>query len=311
MTSGPAAALALLPWVVAAGLAGCGADPATPEDAVRETMAEYENAIRGGDGQRYWSTFSGDAREEAGATDDFSFPPRADYRVNVTEVRVRETTAAAFAARGEGEDAEYEAYFLVKEPDGFRIRRITGGNEPIDPVTFLPPETGRFLAAGQPWDRVARAGAESSGPHWQLARDESFAYARLAFAEPLPAPGQPLPGAYVTQEDLGVSFPPARIAVGASSPATVFTVRVGPTATGHFRKGESSYSLTYSVHVSSADEPGVFSAFVTSRDPLFVMEPSAFRIHLPLEALGATPDDAIHLTTGSGPEEITLPATAF
>jgi hypothetical protein len=212
---------AILVWFMAlacgAALAACDRGS---EASVRRVIEDHDQLLRDGDGEGYWSLFSRRARQEAGLVGPeallrLTLVARPERVRTVQGVLVRAHTAAVFTRFVDAGQTHYGADRLVRESGEWRIDRQVVSTTPFTAAYFLPPEGGRFMGAGAPWDRVAPITDPEVGrpdqpkASWQLARDEAFVYLRASYAKELPPVGERLEGGATSLDLLG--FGPASI----------------------------------------------------------------------------------------------------
>jgi hypothetical protein len=283
-----------------------------PEAAVRAVIEHHDQMIREGDGDGYWSLFSRRARQEAGlsgpeALQKLTLVAQPQRVRTIERVLVRAHTAAVFTRFSVGGETHYGADRLVRESGDWRIDRQQVAPTPIMAAYFLPPEGGRFLGAGTPWDRVTpitdpEAGRpEQPKASWQLARDEAFVYLRASYAKELPTLGEQLPGEVTSLDQLG--FGPATIEAVVTRPLVkparvTITFEASARTAIKFRPERTTVNtLDYTVTVESPSG-GLWTGSLRGDQSLFALAGNAFVLRLPLEALGAGPDANVSLEFG-------------
>jgi hypothetical protein len=312
---------AILVWFMAlacgAALAACDRGS---EASVRRVIEDHDQLLRDGDGEGYWSLFSRRARQEAGLVGPeallrLTLVARPERVRTVQSVLVRAHTAAVFTHFVDAGQTHYGADRLVRESGEWRIDRQVVSTTPFTAAYFLPPEGGRFMGAGAPWERVAPITDPEVGrpdqpkASWQLARDEAFVYLRASYAKELPPVGERLEGGATSLDLLG--FGPASIEAVITRPMqkpTRVSITFEATAKGAVK------FLPERTHVDTLDytvtvEPHAGGSWTGSLraehggddggdQSLFELRGNAFLVKLPLEALGAGPDANVSLEFG-------------
>jgi hypothetical protein len=284
-----------------------GAKPPASEQSVVETYRKMEQADRKGDTDLWFSlrdkkTLEGmspavrDAIRKGGRS-------RPSVRYEPVTVRVQSDRAVLIGKVTDpvGGTTQYQSVLFVVEGGGWKVAREQWSESPIDPFVLhgmLPPESGSFVRAGQPWKRLGYAdiNAEIVGKKdvvWKLQAtfDESFVYIRYEWPSPIPAPGAKLKPELANAGKTG--GPP-------SPPAMQIKLRgLGPeydsgqhdltvSATDVVSSGGGTPSVNYSMTVKNAggDDLFEFSLGNDSAGRLLTVQERSIEVRVPVGGFG-------------------------
>ena len=294
-----------------------------PRDQVLAVFNEYGEALRTGNGARWFDTQFPEVRN-----DDFAqqliergLPPRPDLELRAEDVVVQMEEAAVFGKWVTSEGIEELAIGFVLEDGAWKINKQLSANSPIHRPAFLPPPPGRFTAAGSPWAQVPECNLqaltqEGVGENWsaKFILDDSFLYLRLTSNQAIPPEGEVLDGPSTSLSDLGVPFIPGlQIASANTAEDTSNTnprIVVGAVVSSTGFGSDSVRSLDYSVALQ--DMGGIiFGTHATNDDGFIVIEEHEIDVRIPLVSLGPKSDDAITLAVGNSTPRVSCAVAVF
>jgi hypothetical protein len=169
---------------------GCRAQ--RPEDEVLAVYKAMEKAEQSGDADGFIGLWSRETVSNAEGMRPY-IRPRPDVLYKSSRVFVQGDEAALLGQSGPD---QFQIMRFVREDGRWKIKDQVFGDKAPHPdsvYAMIPPATGAFARAGEPWPSVTpafdAAGAGRQG--WQLRAtyDESFLYIRIESSKPIPAPG--------------------------------------------------------------------------------------------------------------------------
>ena len=300
---------AILLTVLALLSAACQKPDIHSGEAVRDATTQYVKAIKDGDAAAFRDIHSAAQRPAFDA--DFvkqGFPPRKDFDFKIEGVLLRQQSAGVFGRHIDngkpGENGQW------------KLDRQLGSNSPIHRPAFVPPEGGRFIAAGQPWKDVpaqdmSALAAGDFAYELQAVRDESFLHLRLAFKNPLPLPDSPLLDDPALMSAQLPDISPRALRITAPGAAGYFEVVFDTTTITHFRNGRNSFALGYSVALHGPDNKTIFYANAGAEEQLFAVGAHEIIARIPLESLGAGADTAYTVGVTQTDNKVELSAARF
>lgn len=171
-------------------LIGCQAQ--RPEDQVGAVYKQLEKAAQSGDANAFLSLWSRKSTSEAEGLAS-QLHPQPDAHYTAYKVFVQGDEAALL---GQYTKDGFLSMRFVREDGRWKIRDFAFSDKayPAESVyAVVPPPTGSFERAGEPWQNVAsgfdKANAAKQGFQVQATYDESFLYIRIELPTPIPAPG--------------------------------------------------------------------------------------------------------------------------
>ncbi len=178
--------------------------------------------------------------------------------------------------------------FVLEEGD-WKILEEQISEGPIDPHSFLPPESGSFLRQGTPWAEISYAtktaelSKDDATRNWEMqaALDESFLYVRLSSETELPAVGTEV-------KEQGVTGAPAipNIVVERTSDQTQtdtktdrFEIFIGDVTTTKFGT-KPRHHVNYSMSFKHGDKT-IFYCHATSMNRILQVHGKLIDIMIP------------------------------
>lgn len=295
--------------MLGAVLAGGNMPATSAEPSVLDVFRQYEKAIRTGDTRLYCSLHVAEERDGEFCRELIArgVPARKDFRVQVEGTVTRTRTAAVFVREGKGTDTQFTGFFFVREGGHWRLARQVDSNTPQHRPAFIPPEKGRFLDAGSPWDRVAEkvlgtSSRSETAPYTaRFALDESFLYVQLTAPREFPPLGEPVASQSVGLKDFGLTALPTikvRVTQGASSKN--FVIGFDDSVKSRTQRGSPpEYSMTYSLTLSPEGDTMLFWQFADRETQLIRVEGSRMTARVPRESLTSAVDAALTIELGT------------
>lgn len=269
---------------------GCRAQ--SPEAQVLAVYGQLGKAVQSGDANHtfvgLWSRAK--TAEAEKMREQLSPQPNAHYTSSKVFVQGNEAVLLGqFAPDG------FLSMRFVREDGRWKIKDFAASDKPYaaeSVYAMLPPPSGAFERAGEPWQKVAPALDQASALRqgWQLraASDESYLYIRIELPTAVPAPG-------TEAEKPPMGWPVMKVDVsGVGEFVLHATANIGDQATFD----ESGRAKTHRPYVAywlmlERGKQVIFQAWAgPDPDPLVEAGGDSLEVRVPLRTMGVT--DATH-----------------
>jgi hypothetical protein len=274
---------------------GCQAQ--RPEDQVLAVYRQMEKAVQNGDANALIGLYSREATPNAEKMRPL-IRPQPNVRYSAPRIFVQGDEAALLGQTGE---AQFLSMRLVKEGGRWKIQDQVWGDMPFPPgsvYALIPPATGAFERAHEPWRNVAPAfdNAKAAKQGWQVRAtyDESFLYIRIESPAPFPPPG-------TTVEKPPSGWPAMKIAVsGVGEFVLHASANIGDQAT--FSKDGRANShrpfVSYWLMLERADRMIFQATAGLNPEPLVHVGEHFFEVRVPLRTMGVSDATSTKITIG-------------
>ncbi|HUO33790.1 MAG TPA: nuclear transport factor 2 family protein [Candidatus Acidoferrum sp.] len=284
---------------------GCQAQ--RPEAEVLAVYSQLEKAVQTGDANTFVGLWS---RKSASEAEKIGSQLHAQPDVHYTSSRVFVQGDEAVLLGQYSQDGFLSVRF-VKEDGRWKIKDFAFSDTPYPAESvyaMIPPSTGAFERAGEPWQKVApafdEANAAAHGFQVRAAYDESFLYVRIESSMPFPAPGSPA-------ETPPIGWPVMKVDVsGAGEFVLDATANIGDQATfdKDGRANSHLHFVSYWLSLERANKPVFRVSAGPDPNPLIQAGDHFFEVRVPLRTMGVADVRPTKITIGDAtwPKSVTF-----